>query len=158
MDLPDLPPDYVFPRLPRTREASDFAFEAKRAAMGPHIRRRWPWDEAFQRDLHQRHFEDKAFFLIRRAGQSIGTLSLMVMPDHVRFGEFYLLPDFHGQGSGTAILRHCLALADELALPVRLEHLHWNPVRSLYLRHGFVEGGRSETHCFLERPVALSPA
>ncbi|MGO4740220.1 GNAT family N-acetyltransferase [Bosea sp. 2KB_26] len=158
MDLPDLPPDYVFPRLPRTREASDFAFEAKRAAMGPHIRRRWPWDEAFQRDLHQRHFEEKAFFLIRRAGQSIGTLSLMAMPDHVRFGEFYLLPDFHGQGSGTAILRHCLALADELALPVRLEHLHWNPVRSLYLRHGFAETRRSETHCFLERPVALSPA
>lgn len=120
MDLPDLPPDYAFPRLPRTQEASDFAFEAKREAMGPHIRRRWPWDEAFQRGLHQRRVEDKPFFLITRAGQSIGTLSLMVMPDHVRFGEFYLLPALHGQGSGTAILRHCLALADALALPVLL--------------------------------------
>ncbi|WP_092167204.1 GNAT family N-acetyltransferase [Bosea sp. OK403] len=154
MDLPDLPPDLTFARLPWTSEACDFAFEAKRAAMGPHILHRWSWDEAFQRNLHQCHFNQKPFFMIGRAGQSIGTISFKVLPDHVRLGEFYLLPAFHGQGFGTAILRHCLSLSDELGLPVRLEHLHWNPVRSLYQRHGFVEIERSETHCFLERPAS----
>ncbi|WNJ91234.1 GNAT family N-acetyltransferase [Bosea sp. 685] len=154
MNLSELPPDFTFVPLPQTSEARDFAFEAKRAAMGPHILRRWSWDEAFQRDLHRRHFNEKPFFMIRRAGQSIGTLSFVLLPDHVRFGEFHLLPAFHGHGYGTAILRHCLSLADELGLPIRLEHLHWNPVRSLYHRHGFVEIGRSDTHCFLERPAS----
>ena len=151
MDLPDLPPDLAFPRLSRTVEAVAFAFEAKRAAMGPHITRGWAWDEAFQRELHQRRFDEKPFFQIRKGGQPLGTLSFQVNPDYVRFGEFYLLPSVQRQGIGSAILRHCLALADQLGRPVRLKHLHWNPVGSLYRRHGFVETGRSDVHVFMER-------
>lgn len=153
MDLPDLPPDFAFPRLPGTAEAVEFAFEAKRAAMGPHVVRRWPWDEAFQRDLHRRRFAEKPFFAIRNGERPIGTLSFQVAPDHVRFGEFYLFPAFQGRGIGSAVLGHCLALADRRGLPVRLEHLHWNPVGSLYRRHGFVETGRCAIHTFMERPV-----
>ena len=132
-----------------------FAFEAKRAAMEPHIIKRWTWDEAFQRDLHQRHYEEKPFFGIRRSNQQLGTLSFQLLPDCVRFGEFYLFPEHQGQGAGSAILAHCLTIADSLNLPVRLEHLHWNPVGSLYRRHGFVEVGCSEIHCFMERPKPL---
>lgn len=153
MELPDLLPDVTFPRLLRTAEAIEFAFEAKRAAMGPHIIRRWGWDEAFQRDVHQRRFEEKPFFQIRKSRQPIGTLSFQVAPDHVRFGEFYIFPAHQGRGLGSAVLRHCLAVADQRGLPVRLEHLHWNPVGSLYRRHGFVETGRSDIHTFMERPV-----
>ena len=154
MDLPDLPPDITFPILPHTAEASDFAFEAKRAAMGPHIAARWGWDEAFQRDLHARRFAEKPFFRIDRAGCALGTLSLQAAPDHVRFGEFYLFPAFQRQGTGSAILRHCLALADRHGLPTRLEYLFWNPVGALYRRHGFVEVSRSDIHVHLERPAA----
>ena len=154
MNLPDLPPELTFPRLPATTDAIDFAFEAKRAAMGPHIVRRWAWDEAFQRDLHRRRFDEKPFFQIRKSGQAIGTLSFQVAADYVRFGEFYLFPYFQGRGLGSVILEHCLALADERSCPVRLEYLHWNPVGSLYRRHGFVEIGRSDIHMFMERPVS----
>lgn len=154
MVLPDLPPDLTFPALPQTVEAMDFAFEAKRAAMGPHIVRRWEWDEMFQRQLHQRRFAEKPFFQIRRGGQPLGTLSFQIASDHVRFGEFYLFPAHQGRGVGSTILCHCLALADRCGLPVRLEHLHWSPVGSLYRRHGFAEIGRSETHSFMERATS----
>jgi hypothetical protein len=40
--------------------------------------------------------------------------------------------------------------------PVKLEHLHWNPVGSLYRRYGFVEVARSEIHCFMERATPSS--
>ena len=100
MDIPDLPPDISFVQLPHTAEAIGFAFEAKRAAMGPHIMRRWAWDEEFQRDLHQRRFDEKPFYQIRRCQTPIGTLSFHVEADHVRFGEFYLFPIFQGQGLG----------------------------------------------------------
>ncbi|WP_426955114.1 GNAT family N-acetyltransferase [Muricoccus radiodurans] len=152
MDLPDLPPDLSFPRL-ATAADEEFAFAAKRAAMGPHIISRWGWDEAFQRDLHRRRFAEKPFFGIRRNEEALGTLSVERAADHVRFGEFYILPPFHGRGIGSAILAHVIALADGLGLPVRLEHLHWNPVGALYRRHGFAETGRSDIHLFMERPV-----
>ena len=156
MRLPALPPDLAFPQLGAYREDIDFAFDAKQAAMEPHIVRRWAWDEAFQRDLHQRRFGEKPFFEIRRTGQRLGTVSFHVLSEHVRFGEFYLFPSHQGRGLGSVILAHCLNVADGLSLPVKLEHLHWNPVGSLYQRHGFVEVGRSEIHCFMERPAVMS--
>ena len=86
----------------------------------------------------------------------IGTLSWQVHPDHVRFGEFYLLEKYQGRGLGTRILRHALALADAGALPVRLEYLKWNPVGRLYLRNGFKPTQETDIHLFLERPVPAS--
>lgn len=152
MGLPDFPPDMAFPRLSMSPADMSFAFEAKRAAIGPHIAKRWTWDEAFQRAQHERHYADKPFFAICRSGQPLGTVSFRVLADHVRFGEFYLFPVHQGQGIGSAVLAHGLAVANELHLAVRLEHLLWNPVGSLYRRHGFIEVGRSEIHRFMEHP------
>jgi GNAT superfamily N-acetyltransferase len=151
MELPDLPPDLTFVRLGGNPADITFAFEAKKAAMGPHVMKRWAWDEAVQRDLHARHFSEKPFLEIRRKQERLGTLSFHRQFDHLRFGEFYLFPEHQGQGVGSAILAHCLALADDLRSPVKLEYLHWNPVGFLYRRHGFKEIGRSETHCFMQR-------
>ena len=72
----------------------------------------------------------------------------------MRFGEFYLFPAYQGRGVGSAILRHCVILGELYGLRVGLERLHWNPVGSLYRRHGFVEIGRSEVHAFMERPTS----
>ena len=153
MNLPDLPPDLSFPPLPATKEALEFAFEAKRDALGPHIIERWGWDEAFQREVHGRHFSERPYFQIMQGKRPLGVLSFMVFPDHARFGEFYLFSEHHGRGIGSTILRHCLSLADEIGLPVRLEYLHWNPVGSLYRRHGFTEIGRTDIHFLMQRPA-----
>jgi len=155
MELPDLPPDITFRRLDLSLGDLDFSFEAKRSAMRPHIVMRWNWDEAFQWEMHRRHYDEKPFFEIQKTGQRLGTLSFQVLPDHVRFGEFYLFPEYQAQGTGSVILAHCLAVADGMNLPVRLEYLLWNPVGSLYRRHGFSEIDRSEIHCLMERAVTL---
>jgi GNAT superfamily N-acetyltransferase len=152
--LPDLPPAIKFRLMRQTEEELALSFEVKRAAMGPHVTIRWGWDEQLQYDMHRAHFSAKPFFEISRAGDFIGTVSFQILSDHIRFGEFYQLPNSQRNGTGTAILRHCLGLADSLKLPVRLEYLQWNPVGSLYRRHGFEETNRSEIHIFMERPVA----
>ncbi|WP_207747568.1 GNAT family N-acetyltransferase [Pelagibacterium limicola] len=121
--------------------------------MAPHIAPRWGWDDIYQREVHRRHYSVKPFFAIAKGERRIGTLSWWILPDHIRFGEFYLLPELHGRGWGTAILLHVLMLADSAERPVRCEYLRWNPVGSLYRRHGFEEIARSESHIFLERPA-----
>src|SRR5215213_629953 len=55
-----------------------------------------------------------------------------------------LLSELHRQSLGTKTLQHCLALTDEACLPVRLEYLKWNPVGTLYKRHGFRTIGESD--------------
>ncbi|WP_201859354.1 GNAT family N-acetyltransferase [Microvirga soli] len=151
MDIPDLPPDISFERLPHTPEARDFAFEVKRAAMGPHIMVRWGWDEAFQRSFHEQRFRDTPLSQIVHNGQAVGTIALRALVDHLRLDEFYLLPANQGQGLGTRILRHCAAIADARGMPLRLRYLKWNPVGSLYRRHGFREIDETEIHFIMER-------
>jgi GNAT superfamily N-acetyltransferase len=73
------------------------------------------------------------------------------LPDHIRFGEFYLLPAYQNRGIGSGLLRHVVDRADTLSLPVRLEYLQWNPVASLYLRNGFKRVSQSDIHFFVVR-------
>jgi GNAT superfamily N-acetyltransferase len=156
MHLPDLPPDLQFPALLRDEQALRYAFEAKRAAMGPYIVQRWGWDEALQLRLHSERFAEKPFFKIVWRGHDVGTVSLMRLADCVRFGEFYLFPEHQRRGIGSSILGHCLALADATAVPVRLEYLKWNPVGALYRRHGFTVIGETEIHWLMERSAAAA--
>ncbi|MDP9762103.1 MULTISPECIES: GNAT family N-acetyltransferase [Agrobacterium] len=153
MIVPDLHPDLKFRSLEPTAEETEFAFQAKKQALGPHIIHRWGWDDEFQRGVHARRLREKPFCQIELNGRPIGTLSLQLLPEFIRFGEFYLIDSFRGIGIGSRVLAHCLQLADEKGLPVRLEALLWNPVASLYRRHGFVEVGRTPTHFVMERPV-----
>lgn len=152
MDIPNLPPDVSFDPLPQTPEARDFAFEVKRAAIGPHIIARWGWDEDFQRNFHEQRFRDTPFSRIMHNGQAVGTVALTALADHLRLDEFYLLPPHRRQGLGTRILNHCLAIADACGMPLRLRYLKWNPVGSLYRRHGFSVIDETEIHFIMERP------
>ncbi len=146
LHLPDLPPDVQFVALPRDERAFAYTFDVKRAAMRPYIEERWGWDEALQ----------KPFTRIVWRERAVGTVSLMRFDAYVRFGEFYLRPEFQRLGLGGRTLRHCLQLSDAASLPVRLEYLKWNPVGSLYRRHDFAVIGETETHWLMERPTSDS--
>lgn len=150
--LPPLLPEIQFDLLPKTEDALRAIFEIKRNAMKQHIIKQWVWDDDVQTQIHKRHFETKPFYNINRKGECVGVVSFLTAKDHVRFGEFYLLDQYRGNGLGTRILRHCLSIADEKGLPVKLEYLKWNPVGNLYRRHGFAQVGQSDIHYFMERP------
>lgn len=129
----------------------DFAFEVKKQAMGPHIRARWGWDEKYQRDLHLQRFGEKPWFLVLLENNPIGTVSIDDQPDQIRFGEFYLIDGFRGKGIGTKILADFLIQCDKASKRAVLEYLKWNPVGSLYKRHGFKVVAENEIHYFMER-------
>jgi len=136
---------------PAIVEDFEFAFEAKRDAIGPHVTARRGWDEAFQLEHHQRRWREKPWQIIVFDQKTVGTVSVDVQPTHLQFGEFYILQNYRGQGLGTRVLAQVLQLADDHKLETRLEYLKWNPVASLYARHGFSIVGENEIHYFLAR-------
>jgi GNAT superfamily N-acetyltransferase len=145
---------------PVLRPAADgdfeFAFKAKREALGPYVEARWGWDESMQRDLHRARWVERSWFIVVLAQRPVGTVSVELTAEFVRFGEFYLLPAYQGQGLGAKVLRGVLARADASALPVKLEYLKCNPVGSLYRRPGFEIVAENDTHFFLVRRPARS--
>ena len=138
-----------------TREAKesdfDFAFEAKRQAMSPHIISKWGWDEDYQLGVHKQRWEEKPWFVIQMHTKPIGTLSIHHLEQYVRFGEFYLLTDYRNRGIGTHILKKFLEECDEQSRKVALEYLKWSPVGSLYKRNGFKITNQNDIHYFMER-------
>src|SRR5450759_614042 len=139
--------------MERNSDSFEFALAAKKEALGPHIMKRWGWDEELQRKTHSERWEAKHFFRIVREGVSLGTVSIDESDDHLRVGEFYLLSSFQRQGIGSEVLAMILRDADSKHRPVRLECLKWNPALSFYKRHGFVVTHESDTHFFMERPA-----
>ncbi|MBC7619697.1 MAG: GNAT family N-acetyltransferase [Candidatus Saccharibacteria bacterium] len=95
-----------------TLDDFQFAFEAKRKALGPHITTLWVWDEKFQEDIHRKRWDERPWSIIQVAGLAIGTVSVEEKEDHIRFGEFYLLPEYQRQNIGSALLASVLARSD----------------------------------------------
>jgi GNAT superfamily N-acetyltransferase len=140
------------PELVAAQESDfEFAFHAKRDVLGPHIASRWGWDEELQRKMHQQRWSERPWFIIAVQGRRVGTVSIEHGTEFIRFGEFYILPEFQGQGLGTNVLACTIAVADAKRLPVKLEYLKWNPVASLYRRFGFEVTTENETHYFVVR-------
>ncbi|MEM9304417.1 MAG: GNAT family N-acetyltransferase [Pseudomonadota bacterium] len=137
---------------PCTKDDYEFAFEAKKQALGPCVAERWGWDDAVQREVHSQRWAEKPWSLILRADEPVGTISLENVDERWRrLGEFYLLDGFRGQGIGSQLLKTLLTDCDRSRRWVRLEYLRWNRVGSLYARFGFRIIGENETHYFLER-------
>ncbi len=139
---------------PMTKEPGnfEFAFAAKREALGPYVAVKWGWDEAYQRGVHAERWAAKAFHRILVDGEAAGTVAIDETPTHVQFGEFYLLPPFQRKGIGSQVLAAVIEQSTEMHLPVRLECLKWNPALSLYMRAGFLVTRESDIHYFMERP------
>ena len=130
----------------------DFALQAKKQAMGPHIEAKWGWNEEYQLEIHRQRWAEKCWFIINLDGNPVGTLSLdKIGTSILRLGEFYLLDEYRNRGIGTYVLEGILAESDEKGENVILEYLKWNPVGSLYKRYGFTKTAESDIHYFMER-------
>jgi GNAT superfamily N-acetyltransferase len=138
---------------PAVRDDFEFAYQVKLQALGPHVSKRWLWEDKFQRALHEKRWDEKPWFILERETATLGTYTKEKSTNGIQFGEFYLLPRFQNQGIGTQVLKTVIAEADLLQLPIQLEYLKWNPVGVLYARVGFVVTSENETHYFAERAV-----
>ena len=138
---------------PAREDEFDFAFEAKRQAMGPHIMAKWGWNEELQLAHHKSRWEEKPWSIIVVDNTAIGTVSLDWRAEYLQFGEFYIFDAYRAQGFGTRVIQATLVEADRRRIETRLEYLKWNPVASLYLRHGFRVVGENDIHFFAVRAV-----
>jgi GNAT superfamily N-acetyltransferase len=137
----------------------ELSYGIKKEAIGPHVAKRWGWDNDVQRRIHRERWEQRDFLAICVDGVAIGTVWIGAAGDHWRFGEFYIRPEFQNKGIGSSVLAKVIADADRAQLPVRLEYLKWNPVGALYERHGFRRIAENETSYFMERkPEARTQA
>jgi ribosomal protein S18 acetylase RimI-like enzyme len=122
---------------PARAEDREFFFTTRRAALGPYVQELWGWDEAHQRSLADREFDELPVEIIEERGRPVGYLCILRKVDHDFIDEVALLPEAQGRGLGSSLVRDVMVAASERGVPVRLSVLVNNPARRLYERLGF---------------------
>jgi ribosomal protein S18 acetylase RimI-like enzyme len=142
--------------VPASDADCEFSYQVKKAAEGELITAVFGWDEAVQREYHQREWHERRPSLITAGGRPVGTIELREEEGRLHVAQFFIAPERQNQGIGTEVLREALRLADEKSQPVRLALLAGNRCVSLYRRHGFEVVGADGALCHMERRLTGS--
>lgn len=108
-----------------------------------------PWDESFQDEMFRREWEAHPVEILEWFGERAGWTIVEDREEDVHVRELIVHPEFQGHGVGTALLREAMDLAASRSVPVHVGTFVLNRSLSLYLRLGFSEIDRTETHVIL---------
>jgi putative hydrolase of the HAD superfamily len=139
--------------VPPAEEHHNFAFQVKKAAMGPYITQIWGWDENAQRDWAENDWINKPPQIILYGDEPIGTIRIIENDDHISLERFYILPEFQNKGIGSYLIQEAFKRADSKNVPTKLCVLKINPAKELYLRNGFRAVSEDEYLVNMERPA-----
>ena len=120
-------------------------------ALQPYVTWAWGWDEAKEQHNFFERLPLSGLFKLVFKGQCIGGFCLDTAGDaawHLR--TFFIHPQLHGQGLGTAVLQHLIRQAQHQRRALTLHVIHINPAKRLYERLGF-EVIQQEEKSFLMR-------
>jgi GNAT superfamily N-acetyltransferase len=114
------------------------------------------WVEAEQERWFQASLKAAGFEIVEVDGVPVGTLGMDETAEEVRLAELQILPEWQNAGLGSALLEREIERASRLGRPLSLRVLRQNRARYLYLRHGFVITGQTETHyLMLKEPAGV---
>jgi GNAT superfamily N-acetyltransferase len=138
---------------PAIAEDLDFLYEVKKAAFREYIEQTYgPWDDAFQREIHERRFTEQPFRIVSFDGTDVGYVSHEIDEQSFYVHQLFLLPEHQCKGYGRRCMEAIIEEARALGLPVRLQVLFVNErALDFYRRLGFQIIGENENHNVLER-------
>lgn len=128
-----------------------FAYEVKKAALRAYVEPLWGWDEVVQVDFHRKDWSERRPEIICLVNRDIGTIEVWRREQDIHLGEFYLFPEFQRRGIGSHLMSQLSTESDATGVPLRLEVIKINPVKSLYIRFGFKIEGETNTHFLMQR-------
>jgi ribosomal protein S18 acetylase RimI-like enzyme len=105
----------------------------------------------------QRHFRQQFpnahNLLVERAGQPVGRLCWLWLPEELRLVDISLLPHWRGQGLGRQVVSALQALAAQQGQAMGLHVAVGNRAIALYERLGFVVTGHAGLHHRMRWPA-----
>ena len=109
----------------------------------------WGWDEDRQDTLFDGDFSPANQQIVQVEARDVGVISVTRRPPELFLDNIQVVPDYQGQGLGTALISDLQdrARTEDVALALRVNLR--NRARLLYKRLGFVITGQSDTHYYL---------
>ena len=138
-------------RRPAAIDDTDFARSVHHRAYRDVIERQYgPWDEPTQDRLFAAAWSAVQHEIVLCDDARCGYTHIENRDDCIYLRELVIDPDFQGRGIGTHILQNVIQQATLKSVPVRLRTHVTNRAVNLYLRMGFRETARTESHVLFE--------
>jgi len=135
-----------------TNNDYDFLYTLNKTTLKDFVFQTWGrWEEEWQSARFRANFDTSDYQIIVVDGNDVGEIILVEREADLHIASIEILPEYQGQGIGTAIIKDILARAARAGLPVRLQVLKVNPARRLYERLGFAVIGETEIHYLMCR-------
>lgn len=116
----------------------DFLYALHCTTMRDVIEKTWGWDEAWQRTDFDRRLAACIVSIVEADHRAAGSLWLEWKPDSLYIHEVQIVPEFQGNGLGTAVVQNVIEQGARRRLPVTLSVVPANPrAQRLYERLGF---------------------
>jgi GNAT superfamily N-acetyltransferase len=128
---------------PATDADIDFSFRLHKASFREYVAEVWGWDEADQREIHDRNFDPGRVQIITEGGVEIGRLDIDDADGEIFIRLIELMPSHQGRGIGGDLIRSLLNRAAADGKRTALNVLAVNRrAHALYVRLGFTEERR----------------
>lgn len=132
---------------PATPTDYNFLYHLHITTIKPYVAATWGWDDTTQANFFRQKFDPTTRQIILLDGRPIGVLSLQEQPTETFLALIEILPDYQGQGIGTAVIKDVIHTAHQHNRPVTLHVLKTNhPAHRLYQHLGFTITAETPTH------------
>ena len=111
-----------------------------------------------QHQFYHEHYENATYHVILNQGQRVGRLYLARWPTEIRIMDIALLPEYRGQGIGSALLADILAEGARTGKRVSIHVEKFNPALRLYERLGFTRSVDRGVYWFMEWQPMVNPS
>ena len=126
----------------KIRNASQDDYEAayiiKKDALQSYVEKTWGWNEEFQRNYHEKHFEPINLKIIEVKNEPIGSLKFIKEKDHIFLSELFIIQKYQSKKIGSRIINGYIKNAIVHRKTVKLQVLRINKrAVNLYKKLGF---------------------
>ena len=126
----------------KIRNASQDDYEAvykiKKDALQSYVEKTWGWNEEFQRNYHEKHFEPINLKIIEVKNEPIGSLKFIKEKDHIFLSELFIIQKYQSKKIGSRIINGYIKNAIVQRKTVKLQVLRINKrAVNLYKKLGF---------------------
>ena len=126
----------------KIRNASQDDYEAayiiKKDALQSYVEKTWGWNEEFQRNYHEKHFEPKNLKIIEVENKPIGSLQVINEKNNIFLSELFIMQKYQSKKIGSTIINDYIKNANMEKNTVKLQVLRSNGrAVQLYKKLGF---------------------
>jgi ribosomal protein S18 acetylase RimI-like enzyme len=137
---------------PVTQDDCAFLWWLHQATRRPYVDRTWGWDEAWQSQYFQEHFEPTVREIVEADGVAVGSIAVERRKGLIFLVAIEIAPNYQNRGIGTSLIRALLKEAESQGVPVELSVLKVNPARRLYAQLGSAVIRETDMHYIMRWP------